>query len=86
MENKNCDKCFYKEVVENAVKDNENEFDDFKYSIVEICMDDGREIILNSNCGRWDDYEYDGVSFIVFNDGTIVGIYSMNHIISVILR
>lgn len=56
MENKNCDKCFYKEVVENAVKDNESEFDDFEYSIIETCMDDGHEIILDSNCGEWDDY------------------------------
>lgn len=64
----------------------ENKEEDFKLSAIKISLDNGNTIILDSCSGEWDDYDFDGMNFLVFKNGLLVGIYSMNHVISVIVR
>lgn len=49
-----------------------------------ITLTNGHSITWDSK--EWDDYSYDGRSFIVKKKGAYVGIYNMSHIISVVVK
>ena len=53
------------------------------YNVIEITFNNGQSAIWEANKGEWDDYSYDGMSFVIKKDGAWVGIYNMNHVISV---
>lgn len=57
-----------------------------KYNTIEICLNNGHSTIWEADKGEWDDYAYDGGAFIIKKDGTWVGIYNMNHIVSVVVK
>lgn len=82
MENKNCENCIYKVFSNKTFEKEEN----FKLSVIEISLDNGDDIILDSDSGEWDDCDFDGMNFLVFKGELLVGIYNMNHVISVIVR
>lgn len=56
------------------------------YNVIEITFNNGPSAIWEANKGEWDDYSYDGMSFVIKKDGAWVGIYNMNHVISVVVK
>ena len=56
------------------------------YNVIEITFNNGHSAIWEANKGEWDDYSYDGRSFIIKKDGAWVDIYNMNHVISVVVK
>lgn len=56
------------------------------YNTIEITFTNGHSAVWEANKGEWDDYAYDGKVLIIKKDGAWVGIYNMNHIISVVVK
>lgn len=56
------------------------------YNIIEIAFKDGNEAIWEASKGEWDDYAYDGATFIVVKDGVRVGFYNMDCVHSIIVK
>lgn len=51
-----------------------------------ITFANGNTTVWGSAHDEWDDYSYDGTAFIVKKGGAYVGIYNMNHIISIVVK
>jgi len=56
------------------------------YNTIEITLNNGHFAVWEADKGEWDDYAYDGIAFIIKKDGAWVGIYNMNHVISVVVE
>ena len=56
------------------------------YNTIEITFNSGHSAVWEADEGEWDDYAYDGKTFIVKKEGAWVGIYNMNHVISVVVK
>lgn len=56
------------------------------YNTIKITMANGSVVCWEASKGEWDDYAYDGTAFIVKKCGEWVGIYNMNHVISIIVK
>lgn len=56
------------------------------HNTIEITFKNGQSAVWEANKGEWNDYVYDGAVFIIKKDGAWVGIYNMNHVISVVLK
>lgn len=56
------------------------------YNKIEISLVGGYSAVWEAEKGEWDDYAYDGMVFIVKKNGSWVGIYNMNHVISVVVK
>ncbi len=56
------------------------------YNIIEVTFSNGHSAIWEADKGEWDDYAYDGKVFIIKKNGSWVGIYNMNHVISVVVK
>ncbi len=56
------------------------------YKTIEVTFTNGHSAVWEADKGEWDDYAYDGSAFIIKKDGTWVGIYNMNHVISVVVK
>lgn len=56
------------------------------YNTIEVTLKGGHSAIWEADKGEWDDYSYDGMAFIIKKKGTWVGIYNMNHVISVVVK
>ena len=56
------------------------------FNTIEIAFKNGHSAVWEANKGEWDDYAYDGKVFIIKKDGSWVGIYNMNHVISVVVK
>ena len=59
---------------------------DENYNTIEITFKNGHSAAWEANKGEWDDYAYDGKVFIIKKDGSWVGIYNMDHVISVVVK
>ena len=49
-----------------------------------ITMKSSTEAVWNK--GEWDDYHYDGKCFVIKKDGSWVGIYNMDCVISIVVK
>ena len=56
------------------------------FNTIEISFKNGHAGVWEANKGEWDDYAYDGKVFIIKKDGSWVGIYNMDHVISVVVK
>lgn len=56
------------------------------HNIIEITFKNGHSAVWQADKNEWDDYVYDGSVFIIKKDGAWVGIYNIDHIISVIVK
>ncbi len=56
------------------------------FNTIEIAFKNGHSAVWEANKGEWDDYAYDGKVFIIKKDGSWVGIYNMDHVISVVVK
>ena len=56
------------------------------YNIIEVTFNNGHSATWEASKGEWDDYSYDGMAFIIKKSGMWVGIYNMNHVISVVVK
>lgn len=56
------------------------------YNDIVITFNNGHSATWEAAKGEWDDYAYDGKVFIIKKDGAWVGIYNMDHIISVVVK
>lgn len=57
-----------------------------KYNVIEITLKNGHTAVWKADKDEWDDYAYDGAAFIIKKDGAWVGIYNMDHVISVVVK
>lgn len=57
-----------------------------KYNIIEVTLTDQQTAVWEADEGDWDDYIYDGTAFIIKKDGAWIGIYNMDHVISVVVK
>lgn len=57
-----------------------------KYNVIEITLKNGHTAVWEADKGEWDDYAYDGAAFIIKKDGAWIGIYNMDHVISVVVK
>lgn len=56
------------------------------YNTIEITFKNGHSAVWEANKGEWDDYAYDGKVFIIKKGDSWVGIYNMDHVISVVVK
>lgn len=56
------------------------------YNTIEITFNNGHSAVWEASKDEWDDYAYDGMAFIIKKSGAWVGIYNMNHVISVVVK
>ena len=55
-----------------------------KNMFIKIVMSNGTEIKWVSE--QWDDYEYDGEFFIIKKNGSWIGFYNLDFVISIIVK
>ena len=57
-----------------------------KYKTIEVAFKNGHSATWDAEKGEWDDYSYDGKVFISKKNGSWVGIYNMDSVISVVVK
>ena len=55
-----------------------------KKMLIKIVMTNGTEVKWLSE--QWDDYKYDGKFFIIMKNGSWVGFYNLDFVISIIVK
>ncbi len=56
------------------------------YNRIEVTFKNGHTAVWEADKGEWDDYAYDGKVLIIKEDGSWVGIYNMDSVISVVVK
>lgn len=56
------------------------------FNTIEITFKNGHSANWEADKGEWDDYAYDGKTFIIKKNGAWVGIYNMDSVISVVVK
>ena len=57
-----------------------------KYNIIEVTLKGGDSAIWEADKGEWDDYAFLGGVFVIKKNGSWVGIYNMDNVISVVVK
>ncbi len=56
------------------------------YNIIEVTFKSGYSAVWEAAKDEWDDYAYDGKTFIIKKDGAWVGIYNIDCIVSIVVK
>lgn len=56
------------------------------YNTIEVTFKNSRSAIWEADKGEWDDYAYDGSAFCIKKNGVLVGLYSINNVVSVVVK
>ena len=56
------------------------------YNRIEVAFASGHTATWEADKDEWDDYAYDGKVFIIKKQGSWVGLYNMDHVISVVVK
>ncbi len=55
-------------------------------NVIRIALTTGMTACWEADKGEWDDYFYDGKTFVIKKNGEWVGFYNINNVISIIVE